>query len=117
MSAHDERCRDALANQTGGEQMTVVLIHQGPSLTREKYDEIVRKLTGGKTKLDSPSDWPVEGLLVHVAGDSPQGFRVVDVWQSEDACNRFGEALGPILQEVGVDDVPEIYQAHTFVSA
>jgi hypothetical protein len=97
--------------------MTVVLIHQGPSLTREKYEEIVRKLTGGKTRMESASDWPVEGLLVHVAGDSPQGFRVVDVWQSDDACNRFGEVLAPILQEVGVDDEPEIYQAHTFVSA
>jgi hypothetical protein len=97
--------------------MTVVLIHQGPSVTREKYENIVRKLTGGKTQLESASDWPVEGLLVHVAGDSPQGFRVVDVWQSADACNRFGEALGPILQEVGVDVQPEIYEAHTFVSA
>jgi hypothetical protein len=83
--------------------MSVVLIHQGPSLTREKYEEIVRRLTG-KTRLESASDWPVEGLLVHAAGESPQGFRVVDVWQSEDACNRFGETLGPILQ-------------HTFVSA
>jgi hypothetical protein len=97
--------------------MSVVLIHQGPSLTREKYEEIVRKLTGGKTRLESSSDWPVDGLLVHVAGDSPQGFRVVDVWQSEEACNRFGDTLGPILQEVGVDDRPEIYEAHTFVSA
>jgi hypothetical protein len=52
-----------------------------------------------------------------VAGESPQGFRVVDVWESEDACNRFGEALGPILQEVGVEDQPETYEAHTFVSA
>jgi len=97
--------------------MSVVLIHQGPSLTREKYEEVVRKLTGGKTRLESPSDWPVEGLLVHVAGESQQGFRVVDVWQSEDACNRFGESLGPILQEVGIDVQPEIYEAHTFVSA
>jgi hypothetical protein len=96
--------------------MSVVLIHQGPSLSRESYEEIVRKMTGGKS-LESPSDWPVEGLLVHVAGESPQGFRVVDVWESEDACNRFGEVLGPILQEVGVDDQPEIYEAHTFVSA
>ena len=32
-------------------------------------------------------------------------------------CNRFGEALGLILQKVGVDDHPEIYEAHTFVSA
>lgn len=96
--------------------MPVVLIHQGPSLTREKYEEVVRRLTG-KTRLESASDWPVEGLLVHAAGESPQGFRVVDVWQSEEACNRFGEALGPILQEVGVEDQPEIYEAHTFVSA
>jgi hypothetical protein len=59
----------------------------------------------------------VEGLLVHVAGQSPQGFRVVDVWQSEEARNRFGEVVGPILQEFGVDDRPEIYEAHTFVSA
>ena len=85
--------------------MPVVLIHQGPTFTRDKYEEIIRRLTG-KDRMESPSDWPVEGLLLHVAGESPQGFRVVDVWQSEDACNRFGEALGPILQEVGVEDEP-----------
>jgi hypothetical protein len=100
-----------------GEPVSVVLIHQGPSLTQEKYEETVRKLTGGKRRFDSPSDWPVEGLLLHAAGQSPQGFRVVDVWQSEEACNRFGEILAPILQEVGVDDAPEMYPAHTFISA
>jgi hypothetical protein len=29
----------------------------------------------------------------------------------------FGEVLGPILQQVGIDDRPEMYEAHTFVSA
>jgi hypothetical protein len=49
--------------------------------------------------------------------DRPRtGFRVVDVWESEEACDRFGEKLGPILQEVGVEEAPEIYPAHTFVS-
>jgi hypothetical protein len=96
--------------------MSVVLVHQGPTLTRDKYEEVVRKLTGGNNRLESASDWPVEGLLMHVSGESPQGFRVVDVWQSEDACKRFGETLGPILREVGVEDQPEIYQVHTFVS-
>jgi hypothetical protein len=91
-------CRDALANQTG-------------EVRRDRA-----QIDGGKTRMESASDWPIEGLLAHVAGDSPQGFRVVDVWQSDDACNRFGETLGPILQEAGVDDEPEIYQAHTFVS-
>jgi hypothetical protein len=95
--------------------MSVVLIHQGPSLTQASYEAIVDKLTGGK-KLESPSDWPVEGLLMHIAGQSTQGFRVVDVWQSEEACRRFGEVLAPILKEAGVEDQPEIYEAHTFVS-
>lgn len=107
MPAHDDTVLRSFQNQQGGRPMSVVLIHQGPSFTRERYEEIVRRLTGGKTSLESPSDWPVESLLAHVAGDSPQGFRVVDVWQSEEACNRFGDAaLGPILQEVGVDDRP-----------
>ena len=41
---------------------------------------------------------------------------MVDVWESEEAFGRFGEVLGPIMQEIGVDDPPEVYIAHTFVS-
>jgi hypothetical protein len=97
--------------------MAVVLVHHGPSVTRERYTETVRRLTDGKDRMESPSDWPVEGLLMHVAGEGPNGFRVVDVWESEDACNRFGEMLGPVLQEVGITDAPEMYPPHAFVSA
>jgi hypothetical protein len=97
--------------------MSVVLVHQGPSLTEEKYEEVVRRLTDGKSAMESPSDWPVPGILAHAAGQSASGFRVVDVWESEEACNRFGEVLAPILQEAGVSDPPEIYPVHTFVSA
>jgi hypothetical protein len=56
-------------------------------------------------------------LVVHAAGQGPNGFRVVDVWESEDAFRRFGEKLIPILRSVGIEGEPEIYQAHTFVSA
>jgi len=97
--------------------MAVVLVHQGPSVNQERYEEVVRKLTGGKSRLESPSDWPVAGLLSHAAGPGKGGFRVVDVWESEEACNQFGEILAPILEDVGIDEQPELYQAHTFVSA
>jgi hypothetical protein len=50
-------------------------------------------------------------------GRARRAFRVVDVWESEEACNRFGETLRPILQEIGVDDPPELYPAYAFVSA
>lgn len=97
--------------------MSVVLVFQGPSITQDIYEESVRRLTGGKkSRMESLSDWPVEGLLVHVAGQGPEGFRVVDVWQSEEACNRFREILGPILKEVGADEPPEMYTAYSFVS-
>ncbi len=95
--------------------MPVVLVHQGPTLTQARYEETVRRLTG-KAQLQARDDWPVEGLLVHAAGQSESGFRVVDVWESEDACRRFGERLMPILQEIGIEDQPEMYAAHTFVA-
>jgi hypothetical protein len=97
--------------------MPVVAVFQSPSLTQEQYEESVRRLTGGGSRLVSPADWPVEGLLVHAAGQGESGFRVVDVWESEEAFGRFGETLMPILQEIGVQGQPEVYPAHTFVSA
>jgi hypothetical protein len=96
--------------------MPVVVVHQGPSLTQDKYEEAVRRLTDGKNRLESLADWPAEGILFHTAGQGEDGFRVVDVWESEEAFGRFGEVLGPIMQEIGVDDLPEVYVAHTFVS-
>jgi hypothetical protein len=95
--------------------MAVVVVFEG--VTQEQYEDSVRKLTGGKERVESPADWPVEGLLAHVAGQGANGFRVVDVWESEESFGRFGEALMPILQEMGVEGQPEVYPAHTFVSA
>jgi hypothetical protein len=98
--------------------MPIVVVFQSPTLTQARYEETVRKLTGGKrSRMESISDWPVEGLLMHAAGQTEQGFRVVDVWQSEEAFGRFGEILVPIMQEVGIEGGPEVYKAYSFVSA
>jgi len=96
--------------------MAVVGVFQSPTLTQEQYDETIRRLTGGKDRMESPSDWPVPGLLVHIAGQGDSGFRVVDVWESQEAFDSFGEKLMPVLQELGIEVRPEIYQAHAFVS-
>src|SRR5438874_8391706 len=97
--------------------MPVVAVFESPSLTQERYEQSVVKLTGGKSRLETPADWPVEGLLAHVAGQGPNGFRVVDVWESEEAFQRFGETLMPVMQELGIEGTPQVYSAHTFVSA
>jgi len=43
------------------------------------------------------------------------GWRVVDVWESEEAFQRFGEVIGPILQEVGMPGQPQLFALHNFV--
>ncbi|MEU0946859.1 hypothetical protein ABZ379_29580 [Streptomyces canus] len=95
--------------------MPIVLI--SPEFTQEQYEETNRKLTGGKNRMESPADWPVEGLLAHIAGQGESTFRVVDVWESEEALNRFAEILIPILREAGVEGDPEVYPALAYVSA
>jgi hypothetical protein len=97
--------------------MPVVAVFQVPGLTQEKYDQSVRGVTGGKDRVESPADWPVEGLLAHIAGQGESGFRVVDVWESEEAFARFGETLMPILQDLGIEGEPEVYPAYAFVAA
>jgi hypothetical protein len=94
----------------------IVAAFELPNLTKEKYEEITRQMTGGKSRMDSLSDWPVEGLLVHIAAEVGNGFRIVDVWESQEAFDSFGEKLGPLLQEAGVEGQPEIYPPHAFVS-
>ena len=96
--------------------MAVVLVHEGSTVTRENYEKTVQKLTGSeKTKMEALSDWPVPGILMHSAGESPDGFRIVDVWESKEAAEAFGEQLGPALAEVGITDQPQLYEAYAFV--
>ena len=95
--------------------MAVVLVLEG--ITQEQYEESVRKLTGGKGRVESTADWPVDGLLAHIAGQGPRGFRVVDVWESQQAIDAFGAKLMPVVGEIGIQGEPEIYPAHTYVSA
>jgi hypothetical protein len=95
--------------------MLILAIHQTPSLTRERYEEVVRRLTGND-RIESPADLPFEGLLVHAAGPGPTGFCVFDIFESEEAVERFRSALGTIPTEVGIAEPPEFFPAHTAIS-
>lgn len=96
--------------------MLIMAVHRVPSLTQGKYEEVVRRLTNGKPRLESPSDLPFDGLLVHMAGQSKDGFCIVDIFESEDAVARFNEAIGTIPKEVGIVEPPEFFPAHTFIT-
>jgi hypothetical protein len=95
----------------------ILAVHQTPSLTQAKYDEVVRRVTDGKERAESISDFPFEGLLVHATGQGQDGFWVVDVWASQEAVERFREAIAPVAAEVGIEEPPEFFPAHTFLLA
>lgn len=47
-----------------------------------------------------------DGLVVHVVQQTEQGLRYLDVWESEEACDRFTEGrlhpvVGRVLAEAG----------------
>ena len=91
------------------------MIHDSPGGTREQYEEVGRRLTDGRG-LNSLEAWPVEGILFHAAGPTELGWRVIDVWESEEAFQSFGSTIGPILQDVGFPGEPKLYPIHNFVT-
>lgn len=57
------------------------------------------------------------GLISHTAAPTSNGWLVVDVWESEEAFQQFGETLIPILRELGLADVqPQTYPVFNVVT-
>ena len=94
--------------------MPVLMVQDAPGGTKEQYDEVCSRLTNGRG-LNSLSDWPTDGILAHSAGPTDNGWRVVDVRESEEAFQRFGTVIGPILQEVGMPGEPRLVPLDNFV--
>jgi hypothetical protein len=97
--------------------MLILAVHETPTLTRDRYEQVIRRLTSGKSRLDALSDLPFEGLLVHATGEGPNGFFIFDVFESEEAVERFRSAMGTIPAEVGIAEPPKFFPAHTVAVA
>ena len=65
---------------------------------------------------NATDDWP-DGIVSHYAGPTPTGWCVIDIWDSQDAFDKFfANRLGPTLQRTGIpepDVTPfEVYNSH-----
>jgi len=97
--------------------MAIGVLFEFPGVTQTQYDDVLKRLTGGRM-LKALSDWPVKGVLAHVAGPTPNGWRVVDVWESEADLQKFATVLMPVLQAAGFPNVPpQVFPAHNFVKS
>jgi heme-degrading monooxygenase HmoA len=79
--------------------MAVVVTNVIPGGSQDLYESVAGKVM--------PGDQLPEGCRLHVAGPINEGWRVVTVWDSEDAFDRFRQGkLLPTLQEVAGDEAP-----------
>lgn len=53
----------------------------------------------------------------HVCYETPGGFGVIDVWESEEAFADFGEVLGPLLAKTNLAPVPHVHRVHQTLTA
>jgi len=65
-------------------------------MTAQQYDEAIRRLEAAG--VGKPA-----GRLHHVCFGTGDKLKVVDIWESEEAFQKFGETLMPIMQEIGLD--------------
>jgi hypothetical protein len=94
--------------------MAIGVVFEFPGMTREQYESTSKKVWKGRGR--KLADWPVKGVLAHIAGPMPNGWRGVDVWASEAAFKRFGKVLMPIMKESGIPEVePKIFPLVRFV--
>jgi hypothetical protein len=79
-------------------QMAVAMMVDNPWGSQEVYERIRAHLG-----LEKPA-----GGIFHVAGPSPNGgWRVIEVWESEEEANRFFQTrFIPALGELGLDGPP-----------
>ena len=79
------------------------------SATAAQYDEIIRRL-------DAAGAGKPAGRLYHACFGSGDKLQVFDIWESQQAFDKFGETLIPIVQEVGIDlGQPMVEPVHNLI--
>jgi hypothetical protein len=81
----------------------------GNGMTAAQYDQTI-------VELQKIAAFPAPGLIAHFCYQTPEGLKVIDVWESAEQFTAFGEKLMPILQKMGVNSgVPVIYSLYNYL--
>jgi hypothetical protein len=87
--------------------MAVGMLLAGESVTKDTYTRLTEEMFGDHPMREDQSP---DGLILHTAGQSEEGWYVYDVWESQEHFQRFVESkLGPALHELGIgaDNPPQ----------
>ena len=88
--------------------MALVAIFEENGATASKYDEVIRRLTEIGQRVP-------DGQKYHICYGDRQRLQVIDVFESQAKLDAFGAKLMPILQELGIQAKPTIFEVYDII--
>lgn len=88
--------------------MAIMVIYDNPGVTQQQYDQVTERVR-------KQVAMPVTGQLFHASGPFADGWRTVDVWESQEAGDHFFRAyLAAAFAEVGMSPTaqPQVVPVH-----
>ena len=88
--------------------MAVIAMFEVKGADAATYDEVIRRLTdiGQRTP---------DGQMYHVCYGDRHNLQVIDVFENTATLNAFGARLGPILQELGIEAKPSVFEVYNII--
>ncbi len=93
--------------------MAIAVVMDMPGATLDQYDEVSRRHNF------EPGGGGPDGMLFHWCAATDTGFRVTDVWETQEQYEAFAAVIGPSIEEVGPPNPPvvQILPVHSYLTA
>jgi hypothetical protein len=77
--------------------MTFCTVTDNPAGTQDLYEQVIQRIR-------DTGQFRPEGTICHIAGPHESGWRVINVWESREAAERFvNDRLNPAFQHLGAE--------------
>ena len=88
--------------------MAIVAMFEVKGANSSKYDEVIRRLTEIGQKVS-------DGQMYHICYGDRQSLQVINVFESRAKLDAFGAKLMPILQDMGIEAKPTMFEIYNVI--
>ena len=88
--------------------MAILAMFEVSGADAAKYDDVIRRLTEIGQRVP-------DGQMYHICYGDRQRLQVIDVFESPAKLEAFGATLMPILQELGIEAKPSVFEIYNII--
>jgi hypothetical protein len=88
--------------------MAIVALFEVKGASSSKYDEVIRRLTAIGQRVP-------DGQMYHICYGDRERLQVINVFESPAKLDAFGAKLMPILQEMGIEAKPKVFEIYNII--